>query len=66
MDFSFTEEQELEQFRCGTWERVPRNRLDGGRRRFRHCLSFRVGAEGAQNIMKIIIAKELLGKEFFS
>jgi acyl-CoA dehydrogenase len=36
----------------------------GIERAFRGVMSYLVGAEGAMNIMKIIIGKELLGKDF--
>jgi len=40
------------------------SREAGLERGFRGVTSYIVGAEGAQNIMRLIIAKELLGKEF--
>jgi acyl-CoA dehydrogenase len=40
-------------------------RAAGLERGLRGVASYLMGAEGAQNIMKIIIARDVLGKEFF-
>ena len=44
--------------------RSATQRRQGLERGLRGVASYIVGAEGAQNIMKLIIGREILGKEF--
>jgi len=46
---------------CGAWGYTKECPLEMG---LRAVMSYCVGAEGAKNIQRIIIARELLGKEF--